>query len=228
MASPILLPVMFLVWLQDRQSPFYIAPRVGKGGRPFRMVKLRSMVVGADKTGVDSTGARDNRITPIGHFIRRFKLDEFTQLWNVLKGEMSMVGPRPNLERETRLYTSVEWGLLDVAPGVTDFASIVFSDEGEILAEESDPDLAYNQLIRPGKSSLGLYYVENRSLWVDVRLCWLTVISVVSRRNALAGVQRLLESLDAPQELIHLSGRKAPLAPSPPPGAQSIVTSRET
>ncbi len=95
--SPLLIPVMMLVFLQDFHSPFYIAPRVGKGGRIFRMVKLRSMVAGADKIGVDSTSADDFRITGIGHFIRKFKLDEFTQLWNVLKGEMSLVGPRPNV-----------------------------------------------------------------------------------------------------------------------------------
>ena len=95
--SPLLIPVMILVFLQDFHSPFYIAPRVGKDGRIFRMVKLRSMVAGADKTGVDSTSADDFRITGIGHFIRKFKLDEFTQLWNVLKGDMSLVGPRPNV-----------------------------------------------------------------------------------------------------------------------------------
>lgn len=97
--SPMLLPVIFLVWVLDRHSPFYIAPRVGRGERLFYMVKLRSMVVNADKSGVDSTSNNDNRITFIGHFIRKFKLDEITQLWNVLKGDMSFVGPRPNVKR---------------------------------------------------------------------------------------------------------------------------------
>ena len=99
---------MFLVWRQDGHSPFYIAPRVGKGERIFRMVKLRSMVINADKSGVDSTSGNDSRITSVGHFIRRYKLDELTELWNVLLGDMSLVGPRPNVQRETNLYSEVE------------------------------------------------------------------------------------------------------------------------
>src|SRR5947208_14722253 len=93
LVSPVMLPTMFLVWWQDKHSPFYVAPRTGKDDVPFRMVKLRSMVINADKSGVDSTGANDRRITAVGHFIRRTKLDEITQLWNVLKGDMSLVGP---------------------------------------------------------------------------------------------------------------------------------------
>src|SRR5262245_1541693 len=98
-SSPLLLTVIVAVWAYDRHSPFSVAKRVGRHGRPFRMVKLRSMRVDADKIGVDSTSARDPRITPVGHFVRRYKLDELTQLWNVLMGDMSLVGPRPNVER---------------------------------------------------------------------------------------------------------------------------------
>ena len=105
LASPVLLPVLLIVWRQDGHSPLYVASRVGKGHRPFRMVKLRSMVAGADAAGWDSTKADDPRITSIGHIIRRYKLDELPQLWNVLKGDMSLVGPRPNVSRETTLYT---------------------------------------------------------------------------------------------------------------------------
>jgi len=226
-ASPILLPVMFLVWWQDRHSPFYVAERVGRDGRLFRMVKLRSMIVNADKSGVDSTGANDRRITPVGHFIRRFKLDELTQLWNVLLGDMSLVGPRPNVKRETDLYTPVERGLLRVKPGVTDIASIVFSDEGDILKDQADPDIAYNQLIRPGKSLLGLFYLEHCSLWLDIRLCWLTAVAILSRRRALDGVHRLLKDLGAPPTLLQIASRTTPLVPMPPPGADSVVTSRD-
>lgn len=226
-ASPVLVPVMFLVWWQDKHSPFYVAARVGKGGREFRMVKLRSMVVNADKTGVDSTGANDKRITPVGHFIRRFKLDELTQLWNVLRGDMSMVGPRPNVKRETDLYTPVERRLLETTPGITDFASIVFSDEGDILAVHEDPDIAYNQLIRPGKSMLGLFYLDHRSWWVDVRICWLTAVTIASRARALDGVQHLLRSLGANDELLRLASRRTALVPLPPPGGDRVVTSRD-
>jgi lipopolysaccharide/colanic/teichoic acid biosynthesis glycosyltransferase len=226
-ASPVLLPVMFLVWWQDKHSPFYVAPRVGQGDVPFRMVKLRSMIVNADKSGVDSTGNNDRRITPVGQFIRSYKLDELTQLWNVLKGDMSLVGPRPNVKRETDLYTPVERGLLLVRPGITDFSSIVFSDEGDILAGQEDPDIAYNQLIRPGKSMLGLFYIEHRSLWLDIRLCLLTAVAIISRATALKSVGKILSSLGANAELLRIAARVQPLVPRPPPGATKIVTSRD-
>lgn len=226
-ASPVLLPVMVLVWWQDKHSPFYVANRVGKGGGEFRMVKLRSMIANAHMTGVDSTGANDKRITPVGHFIRRYKLDELTQLWNVLRGDMSMVGPRPNVKRETDLYTPVERQLLDVKPGVTDFSSIVFSDEGDILAHHDDPDIAYNQLIRPGKSKLGLFYIQHRSLRMDIRLCVLTAVSILSRRRVLDSIQTLLRRLGADAELMRIADRREPLVPSPPPGGDRIVTSRD-
>lgn len=225
-AAPILIPVIVAVWAYDRHSPFYIAPRVGKNGKLFRMVKLRSMRIGADRTGVDSTSSRDSRLTPVGHFIRRFKLDELTQLWNVLRGDMSLVGPRPNVERETRLYSEVERGLLSVHPGITDFASIVFADEGEILKDQKDPDLAYNQLIRPWKSRLGLFYIRVRSTDVDLKLIVLTLLGTVSRSAALLGVQQILERLEAPADLVEVSGRTRTLVPTAPPGLSEIVTSR--
>jgi lipopolysaccharide/colanic/teichoic acid biosynthesis glycosyltransferase len=181
--SPVLLFVMLLIWIHDFSSPFYIAPRVGKNGLLFNMVKLRSMVVNADQTGVDSTSSRDPRITPTGHFVRKFKLDEVTQLWNVLKGDMSLVGPRPNVKRETDLYTSIENELLRVRPGITDFSSIVFSDENEILKNSKEPDIDYNQLIRPWKSRLGLLYIKNATFKLDVTLLFLTIVNMYSRPN---------------------------------------------
>jgi lipopolysaccharide/colanic/teichoic acid biosynthesis glycosyltransferase len=224
---PILLPVMFLVWKQDGHSPFYVALRVGRSGKPFKMAKLRSMIVNADKSGVDSTGSNDQRITKVGHFIRRYKLDELTQLWNVLVGDMSLVGPRPNVQRETDLYTTLERKLLSVKPGITDFASIVFSDEGEILKDASDPDIAYNQLIRPGKGYLGLFYIEHSSLWLDIRLCFYTAIAILSKEKALKGVCSILKSMNAEENLVFLARRSEPLKPMPPPGGVKIVTSRD-
>jgi lipopolysaccharide/colanic/teichoic acid biosynthesis glycosyltransferase len=226
LASPVLLPVMYLVWRQDGHSPFYVAPRVAQGGGSFLMVKLRSMVVNADKSGVDSTSANDRRITPVGHFIRRYKLDELTQLWNVLKGDMSLVGPRPNVKRETDLYTDEERKLLTVRPGITDIASIVFADEGEILQGSRDPDLDYNQLIRPWKSRLGILYVENRSFRLDLRLLVLTAIAIVSRQSALRGVAAILEDLGADERVKQVAARQDKLIPYPPPGAAEVVTSR--
>lgn len=224
--SPILLPVMYLVWRQDKHSPFYVAERVGKDFKPFKMVKLRSMIKNADSSGVDSTSVNDMRITPIGQFIRRYKLDELTQLWNVLIGDMSLVGPRPNVKREVDMYTTEEKKLLILKPGITDFASIVFSDEGDILSEYNDPDLAYNQLIRPGKSLLGLFYINSRKLWVDFLLLFITVLAVVSRVHALRLNTRLIKYLGAPTGIALLASRSEPLSPMPPPGTDKIVTSR--
>ena len=197
--APILLPVIFIVWIQDFKSPFYIPLRVGQNKKLFKMVKLRSMIVNADSSGVDSTGKNDDRITRIGKIIRRFKLDELSQLWNVLMGDMSLVGPRPNVKSETDLYTDVENGLLSVKPGITDISSIVFSDEGDILADKTDPDLAYNQLIRPWKSRLGLIYIKNQSFMLDIQLIFLTVISIFSRDLALSHIVKILKSLEVNQ-----------------------------
>lgn len=227
LTSPLLIPLLILVWLQDYHSPFYIASRIGRDGRVFKMVKLRSMIVGADRSGIDSTAGNDSRITSLGQFIRTYKLDELPQLLNVLKGDMSIVGPRPNVQRETDLYTQLERELLSVRPGITDIASIVFSDEGEILADSQDPDLAYNQLIRPWKSRLGLLYVRNSSLLLDLKLIYLTTVAILSRQKALNGMQKLLDELNANQTLKRVAQRKEPLEPFPPPGVDEIVTYRD-
>ena len=223
-ASPILVPAMILVWLQDFKSPFYIAPRVARGGGLFSMVKLRSMVVNADKTGVASTSNTDMRITPVGQFIRRYKLDELTQLWNVFTGSMSLVGPRPQVQKDVDLYTEEERGMLKARPGITDFASIVFSDEGDILSGHENPDLRYNQVIRPWKSRLALFYIEKQSFFLDIKLILLTIQTILNREKALTEIQKLLESLGAEKSLVEIAGRQKELLPHPPPGASAVVT----
>jgi lipopolysaccharide/colanic/teichoic acid biosynthesis glycosyltransferase len=223
--SPILLFFAFAVWLEDRQPPFYFADRVGLAGKTFKMAKLRSMVVQAEKSGVTSTSDADDRITKIGRLIRKYKLDEVTQFWNVLKGDMSLVGPRPNVAKwGVDLYTSEEMRLLSVLPGITDFSSVVFADEGLILKVEEDPDLAYNQLIRPWKSRLSLIYVDHRSFRLDVKLLFITIISIVSRPKALTQIERELVRLDASKRVVEVASRKTDLMPSPPPGSEKIVT----
>lgn len=225
--SPILLIAAAAIWLQDFHSPFYVASRTGLGERPFRMVKFRSMVVRADKTGVDSTAANDPRITLVGRIIRKTKLDEFPQLWNVLKGEMSLVGPRPNVQRETVLYTAAEKKLLSVRPGITDMASIVFSDEGEILRGSADPDLRYNQIIRPWKSRMGLLYVTHAGVLLDVSLIWLTLVSALDRPKALRTVSRMVARLGGDADLVRIAAREGDLPAAPPPGAREVVQNRE-
>lgn len=204
---------IFLVWIQDFHSPFYIAPRVGKNGKIFRMVKLRSMIIDAEKTGVNSTAAEDKRITAVGKLIRKFKLDEFTQLWNVLLGEMSLVGPRPQVQQDVALYTDEEKHLLDARPGITDPSSIVFADEGDVLAGSEDPDLRYNQIIRPWKSRLALLYVKSGNFLIDLALILLTVIAIFSRPLALRGLQKVLKKLGADDRLLSVARREEPLKP---------------
>ena len=225
--SPILIIFIYLIYRQDRESPFYMAPRVGKNNIIFKMVKLRSMVSNADKSGVDSTSVSDSRITPIGHKIRKYKLDELTQLWNVFKGDMSLVGPRPNVQRDVDLYTKDEKKLLDIRPGITDFSSIVFSDEGDILKDKKDPDLSYNQLIRPWKSRLGLIYIDNQSVILDLQLIFYTVMAVASKKKAINWVVKKLILLKASDKVVKISSRCIELFPYHPPGSKDIVTERE-
>jgi lipopolysaccharide/colanic/teichoic acid biosynthesis glycosyltransferase len=228
----VLLPLLGLialaVWLEDRRSPWYRGVRVGRGGRRFRMLKFRSMIPGASQSGVSSTACGDRRITPVGKLLRRAKLDELPQLWNVLRGEMSLVGPRPQVEPDAALYTVEERRLFEVRPGVTDLASIVFADEGEILRREilagsSDPDLVYNQIIRPWKSRLGLLYIERQSLAGDFKILGLTLLGAISQEKALAGVARMLACWNADPLLRCMARRCEPLLAWPPPGADRVV-----
>jgi len=224
-SSIVLIPAMIAVWMQDRRSPFYVAARAGAGGKPFRMAKLRSMRILSDTTGVMSTASDDPRITVVGRFVRRWKLDELTQLWNVLKGDMSLVGPRPQVLQDVASYTEEEHRLLSVRPGITDMASIVFADEGDILRGADDPDLRYQQIIRPWKSRLGLLYVDRGTgVTVDLRLLWLTVVNSFSRDRALAGVAAMVERLGGGAALTCLAKRNAALKPAPPPGATEVFS----
>lgn len=221
--SPLILFFSLLIWQQDWHSPFYVANRVGRNEKLFKMIKFRSMVLNADKTGVGSTSSNDSRITSTGHFIRRFKIDEIPNIFNILFGQMSFVGPRPNVKVETDLYTNEEKLLLSVRPGITDLASIVFADEGDILIGSQDPDLDYNKLIRPWKSRLGIFYIKNQTFFLDLGLIALTALSIISRERALYSVAKILGHLSADGKLIEISKREAQLIPHPPPGSDSIV-----
>ena len=225
--SPIILFACLAIFLQDKKSPLFIAKRVGKNNRIFNMIKLRSMVVNAEQNKVDSTSSNDPRITKIGRLIRKFKLDELSQLYNVFVGDMSLVGPRPNVKRETDIYTKVEKNLLKVKPGITDFASIVFSDESEILKNVDDPDITYNQLIRPWKSRLGLFYIKKQSLMIDILIIFLTIIGIFSRKLSLLLLYKIMKKIQAPNNLTKLVLRKEKLKPLPPPGSEKLVRTRD-
>lgn len=222
--SPLLGWIALAVWLEDRRSPWFRGVRVGRRGRRFRMLKFRTMIPDAWTSGVSSTASGDRRITLVGKRLRRSKLDELPQLWNVLIGDMSFVGPRPQVEPDAALYTREERRLFDVRPGITDLASIVFADEGQILAGAADPDLHYNQIIRPWKSRLGLLYVERQTFVGDLKILGLTLLGGISRERALAGVARMLDRWDADPLLLRMAFRREPLLAWPPPGAQRIVS----
>jgi len=225
LAGPVLLASILLVWLQDRHSPFYLARRIARGGGTFTMIKVRSMIVRAESTGVNSTGTHDTRITRVGQFIRKFKIDELSQFINVLIGDMSAVGPRPNTWAwGVELYTETETKILSVRPGITDLSSIVFSDEGDILNGAEHPDLLYNQIIRPWKNRLALWYISNMTLTLDVRICWLTVLAILDKPRAIAGVVALLERGGADSDLIAVCRRDVDLPAAPPPGSDKVET----
>ena len=226
LTSPILFIFSFLIWLGDRSNPIYVAKRIGKDGKEFNFYKLRSMIINADVTGADSTSASDIRITSIGKLIRKFKIDELPQLWHVLMGKMSLVGPRPNVWNDVKIYTEVEKKLLSVKPGITDFSSIVFSDEGEILSKFEDPDLKYNQLIRPWKSRLGLFYIKKRSFILDTLLISVTLIAIFKKEIANNCIVKILEYYNADVDLIRICKRDKELEPYPPPGSKEIVKER--
>ena len=177
--SPVLVALAIWIKLADPGPIFYAGVRVGRGGVPFRMIKFRTMVVDAEKVGPSSTAGDDLRITRPGRLMRRFKLDEFPQLLNVLRGDMSLVGPRPQVQWAVDLYTPEERELLSVRPGITDFASLRFRNEGEILLGSADPDKDYLEKIAPLKIKLGLHYVRNYSFLTDVKILVATAMSVV-------------------------------------------------
>lgn len=215
--SPLFLSFMFFVFIYDFHSPFYVALRVGKDRKLFKMIKLRSMKIDADKTGVASTANDDDRITPIGKIIRKFKFDELSQLINVFLGSMSLVGPRPQVKQDVDLYTKKEITLLSIKPGITDYSSIVFSDEGNILEGSSDPDRDYNLLIRPWKSRLGLFYINHRSFLLDIKLIFLTILSFINKKKALRFICNDLNRKKATSDLLTIVLRNKELRPAEPP-----------
>jgi lipopolysaccharide/colanic/teichoic acid biosynthesis glycosyltransferase len=177
--SPLLAVLALLIKRHDGGPVLYAGRRVGKDGKPFGMYKFRSMVLNADRIGGSSTPDDDPRITPIGRFLRRSKLDELPQLINVLKGEMSIVGPRPQVQWAVDLYTPEQREVLTVPPGITDYESVRFPNEGEILKGSTDPDRDYMEKIHPEKMRLSLEYVRNRSLLTDLKVILQTSLAIL-------------------------------------------------
>ena len=173
--SPLFIILAILI-KQDSEGPvFYRQVRIGKDGKPFRIFKFRTMVHNADKSGVTSTKEDDVRITKMGRFIRKYNLDELAQFINVLKGEMSIVGPRPEIPYYVNMFTEEEKIILSVKPGITDWACIWNPDEGKLLAGSDDPDRDYLEKIRPEKIRLQLRYVKEHSFWIDFKIMLMTL-----------------------------------------------------
>jgi len=175
--SPLLVAIALMINLNSGPV-FYRGVRIGLHGRPFRIFKFRTMVVNAEQLGASSTGDDDPRITRFGRFLRRHKLDELPQLLNVLTGDMSIVGPRPQVQWAVDLYKDDEHALLSVRPGITDYASLVFRDEGAILHGSADPDQDYLETIHPEKVRLGLLYLQTQSMWTDLKIILATVAAL--------------------------------------------------
>lgn len=177
--TPILLVIAVCIKLTSRGPIFYRQVRVGKNNKDFQIFKFRTMYIASDKLGLLTVGIKDPRVTTIGYYLRKFKLDELPQLANVLIGDMSFVGPRPEVRKYVDLYNDEQMKVLDVRPGITDLASIEFRNENEILSEQDDPDNYYINVIMPKKLQINLDYLKERTLIKDVGVIVKTFLAII-------------------------------------------------
>lgn len=177
--SPLFLIIYIIIIIESKGGGFYSQTRVGKNGIPFAIYKFRSMRTDSDKHGLITVGGRDPRITRIGYYIRKYKIDELPQLWNVLVGDMSLVGPRPEVQKYVDLYTEEQRKVLSVRPGITDYASIEYVDENILLAKSDDPDKTYVEVVMPAKIILNMKYINNKSLKEYFKIIFLTLAKIV-------------------------------------------------
>lgn len=182
--SVILLPLLMVLALGVKFSSkgpvFYMQERIGKNLQPFRIFKFRTMYTDADKKGLLTVGGRDPRVTSFGYFLRKYKLDELPQLFNVVFGEMSLVGPRPEVKRYVDMYSADQKTVLEVKPGITDYASIEYANENELLGKADDPEKMYVEEIMPAKLDLNLKYVREQSFLVDLKIIFRTALKILS------------------------------------------------
>ena len=181
MLSPLFLVVAIWIKCDSKGPVFYKQQRVGRGNKDFWLYKFRSMRPGSDKQGLITVGGRDPRVTRSGYFIRKYKLDEFPQLINVFLGDMSLVGPRPEVRKYVEMYTPAQMHVLDVRPGITDLASIRYRNENELLEQAENPDQYYVEVIMQDKLKINLEYVKEHSFWYDIKLIFLTFWEIVTK-----------------------------------------------
>jgi lipopolysaccharide/colanic/teichoic acid biosynthesis glycosyltransferase len=177
--SPLLLLLSLLIVLESRGGVFYMQIRIGRNEQPFQLFKFRSMYPQSDQKGLLTVGKRDNRITRVGQWLRKYKLDELPQLWNVLKGDMSIVGPRPEVEKYVEHYSAEQRTVLQVRPGLTDYASLQYIQEDELLAKSTQPEQTYLKEILPEKLRLSQQYIEEQNFWVDLKIIFQTLLKIV-------------------------------------------------
>ncbi len=185
--GPFLVLVAIVIKIFDGGAVFFIQERVGRGGRPFRIVKFRTMITDRSGQGAPITARGDSRITPLGYVLRKFKIDELPQLWNVLRGEMSLVGPRPEVARFVDCYTPTQRKVLELKPGVTDPASFAFFDEAELLGGVADPERFYREQVMVEKIRINLDYAAKSGFYTDLVLIAVTVARAVGYRFDLFG-----------------------------------------
>ncbi|MBL7790446.1 MAG: sugar transferase [Chitinophagales bacterium] len=176
---PVFLIVSIIILLESPGGVFYIQERIGKGAIPFSLIKFRSMRTGSDTKGLLTVGMADNRITKVGLFIRKYKLDELPQLFNVFIGDMSLVGPRPEVKKYVDLYSSEQRKVLSMRPGMTDLASIVYSNENELLEKQANPEQYYIDEIMPRKIELNMEFINSPSLLKYFSLIFKTIIKII-------------------------------------------------
>lgn len=173
--SPLLIFIGLWVGLSSKGGVFYKQIRVGKNNKDFKLYKFRSMRVNSDKQGLLTVGSKDSRITKAGYFIRKYKIDELPQLINVLKGDMSFVGPRPEVRRYVDLYSEEQMKVLSVRPGITDPASIKYRNENDLLSSASNPEQYYIQHIMPDKLKINIDYINKRTFFKDIKIIFQTI-----------------------------------------------------
>lgn len=178
--SPLFLIVAIWIRLDSPGPVFYRQTRVGRYNKDFRLLKFRSMRIGSDKKGLITIGGRDPRVTRSGYWIRKYKLDELPQLINVFKGDMSLVGPRPEVRKYVELYTPEQLHVLDVRPGITDMASIRYRNENELLEQAADPEQFYRDTVMQDKLRINLEYISDHSFFKDIKIILMTFKAVVS------------------------------------------------
>ena len=179
LAAPFFLVIAFLIVVDSKGGVFFKQVRVGRNGKEFKLIKFRTMRPDSEKLSQITVGDRDPRVTGIGYFLRKYKLDELPQLFNIIKGDMSVVGPRPEVPKYVALYTDEQRKVLQARPGLTDYSSLHYVNESEVLAQSSDPEKTYREEIMPHKLSLNLKYIQEMGLKTDLKLIFATLAKII-------------------------------------------------